>query len=207
MAYINISSVMSKVNSYASSKEGKQRMRDVIKKYREDGKRTTDAGSEIITKARMDELARELIVILKTTALSYDLPSSVAEHFDTLDYMFQDLGDDKFQCFIYFNDDISRESLETDYNQGEGIKNIIALFNNGYVTSKPKYGWWNNHEPTGESINRAMTGGESYAYVKGKEARPSLRFMQSAIEDFYSKYAKQYGITVTLNDDYDGDYA
>lgn len=206
MANINMSSIMSKVSKYATSKDGKKRINDVLKKYREDGKTKTEGGSEILTKARMAELATELISILKTTAASYDLATSVMKHFDSLDYIFQDLGDDKFECYIYFNDDLSRDSLETDYNQGEGINNIIALFNNGYVASAPKYGWWNGHAPSGESVYRSGVGSTN-AYIQGTQARPSLRFMQSAIEDFYSKYAKRYTMTVVLDDDYNGNYA
>lgn len=204
MATINMSSIMKKVRRYATSKDGKKRMSDVLEKYRKEGRDRTEGGSEVLTKTRMAELATELISILKTTAASYDLAASVMRHFDTLDYIFQDLGDGKFECFIYFNDDLSRDSLETDYNQGEGINNIIALFNNGYVASAPKYGWWNGHTPTGESGYRSGLNSTS-AYVKGTQARPSLRFMQTAIEDFYSKYAKQYAMTVVLDDDYDGD--
>lgn len=206
MASINMSSIMHKVNAYASSKEGKKRTSDIINRYRKEGKTKTEGGSEILTKVRMAELASELINILKQTASSYDLPNSVMKHFETLDYIVQDIGEDKFECYIYFNDDLSRESLETDYNQGDGIDNIIALFNNGYVASAPKYGWWNGYSPTGESLSRANTGTELYTYIKSKQARPSLRFMQTSIEDFYSKYGKQYAMTVTLNDDYDGNY-
>lgn len=206
MANINMSSIMSKVSKYATSKDGKKRINDVLKKYRDEGRAKTEGGSEILTKARMAELATELISILKTTAASYDLAVSVMKHFDSLDYIFQDLGDDKFECYIYFNDDLSRDSLETDYNQGEGINNIIALFNNGYVASAPKYGWWNGRTPSGESVYRSGVGSAN-AYIQGTQARPSLRFMQSAIEDFYSKYAKRYAMSVVLDDDYDGNYA
>lgn len=197
---------MSKVRRYASSKDGKNRVNNIIRKYRNEGITKTDGGSEILTKARMAELAAELISILKTTAASYDLAPSVMKHFNSLDYVFQDLGNEKFECYIYFNDDLSRDSLEDDYNQGEGINNIIALFNNGYVASAPKYGWWNGHAPAGESIHRSGIGNTS-AYIQGTQARPSLRFMQAAIEEFYSKYAKQYAMTVVLDDDYDGNYA
>lgn len=207
MANINMSSIMSKVSKYATSKDGKKRINDILKKHREEGRVKTEGGSEILTKARMAQLAQELIDILKTTAQSYDLPDSVMAHFDSLTAMFEDTGDNRFTCYIYFADkNISRPSLENDYKQWGGINNIVALFNNGYVASAPKYGWWKGHKPSGESVYRS--GVESAnAYIQGTQARPSLRFMQSAIEDFYSKYAKRYAMTVVLNDDYDGNYA
>lgn len=206
MANINISSIMNKVSKHATSKDGKGRASDVLKKYRKEGRVKTEGGFEILTKARMVELADELISTLKTTAASYDLVPSVMKHFNSLDYMFQDLGGDKFECYIYFKDDLSRGSLKTDYNQGEGINNIIALFNNGYVASAPKYGRWNGHTPLGKSGYRSGEGSTD-AYIQGTQARVSLRFMQSAIENFYSKYAKRYAMTIVLNDDYDGNYA
>ncbi len=206
MTQINMSSVMSKVRRYNNSDSGKKKMRDTIKQYRESGKSKTDAGSELLTKPLMAQLADELITILKTTAKSYDLPPSVLAHFDSLTYVFEDLGNDMFQCYIYFLDDLSRESLETDENQGEGIDNIVALFNNGYVASSPKYGWWNGHKPTGESIQYSTPGVMNDAYVISRQWRVSLNFMQNAIEDFYSKYSNKYAMSLTLSDDYDGHY-
>lgn len=206
MTNINMASIMAKVQSFATSKAGKQKTSAIIKKYRDSGKDKTDGGSEVLTKARMIELADELINILKTTAESFDLPESVMAHFKNLDYIFRDDGNDNFACLIYFADDLSRESLETDESQGDGIDNIIALFNNGYVASAPKYGWWNGHMPKREALARSVTGCEPYAYVRSVEARPSLHFMQSAINDFYNTYAKKYDINVILNTDYDGNY-
>lgn len=205
MTTINMSSIMSKVRRYATSKDGEKRMNDVLEKYRKEGKSKTDGGSEVLTKARMVQLAQELIDIIKTTAKSYDLPDSIMAHFDSLTAMFEDIGEDRFACYIYFADDVSRPSLENDYKQWGGINNIVALFNNGYVASAPKYGWWNGHKPTGESLYRSGAGSTD-AYIQGTQARPSLRFMQTAIEDFYSRYANKYAMTLTLNDDYDGNY-
>ena len=128
-------------------------------------------------------------------------------HFDSLDYAIEDSGSGDYECYIYFTDDLSRNSLETDDSQGEGINNIVALFNNGYVASAPKYGWWNGHSPTGESVYRSGQNNNS-AYVRSTQARPSLHFMQAAIEDFYKKYKSKYKMSVLLNgSEYDGNYA
>ena len=208
MANINISSIMKKVRNFADSEEGKKRSSECIRKYRENNRRTTHSGVEILTKSRMMELAQELIELLKSAANSYDLPNSVKAHFDSLTVIFEDAKNDvdgEFICYIYFADDLSRPSLENDYRQWDGINNIVALFNNGYVASKPKFGWWNDHKPQSGSVYRSGIN-SSDAYIRGTQARPSLRFMQATIEDFYSKYAKKYAMTLTLNDIYDGDY-
>lgn len=208
MAYVNMSSIYNKIKAFSETDIGKEKMRDAIREKRKSGDGKTAFGSEILTTKRMAELAEELITVIRNTAASYDLAPSVMEHFDSLRYIVQDHGDDTFECDIYFADDLSRDSLETDYNPGDGIDNIIALFNNGYVASAPKYGWWNGHSPTGESLGHSLTGDESYAYVKGKQARPSLHFMQRSIDEFYSKYKNKYPLSVVLNDAvYDGNYA
>lgn len=196
---------MNKVNKYANSKEGKSKVKTIIDDYVFKGVNKTDEGSEILTKAKMTDLTIELIDIIKRSAKSCDLPDSVMAHFDSLDYIVQDLDDNKFEFCIYFKEDLSRESLETSYNQGEGINNIIALFNNGYVASAPKYGWWNGHAPSGESVYRSGVGDTS-AYIQGMQARPSLLFMQRAVSDFYNKYKNIYPINIILNDDYVGHY-
>ena len=207
MAEVNMSSILSKCQAYSKTADGKQKMKEVVIQKMRNGDGRTGCGDEILTIPQMNVLAKELISTIKLTASSYDLAESVMRHFDSLTYTVIDAGDGIYECYIYFTDDLSRPSLETDENQGEGINNIVALFNNGYVAKAPKYGWWNGHSPTGESVGRALTGTESYAYIKGTQARPSLRFMQRAIEDFASKYLDKYVMSITLNeDDYDGHY-
>lgn len=207
MAITNTQSIFSKCKEWSESKKGKERMKQVISQMQKDGQRVTAAGSEVLTKSRMSELADELISILRNTAASYDLPPSVLDHFESLTYVVQDLGDGEYEFDIYFADDLSRESLYTDENQGSGINNIIALFNNGYVASAPKYGWWENHKPTGESLIRSGVNGKD-AYIRSLQGRQSLNFMQRAIQDFVSKYQGKYPLSVGLNTmEYDGNYA
>ena len=208
MATVNMQSIFRKCKEWSTTETGKARMREVIAQKRKDGTAVTAGGSEILTQAKMAALANELISILRNTAASYDLAPSVMAHFDSLAYVVQDLGNEQYECDIYFADDLSRESLETDENPGEGINNIIALFNNGYVASAPKYGWWNGHSPTGnESPYRSGVNAAS-AYIRSTQSRPSLHFMQRAIEDFASKYQAKYPLAVVLNDaEYDGNYA
>lgn len=212
MATINMSSIMQKVRNYPHTDIGKEKTNNVIKQYREKGKNYTEAGDEVITKSKMLELAFELIELLKQTAASYSLPESVIAHFGSLTAKLEDIDDNRFVCYIYFADgdnfgadgksSLSRPSLENDYREWKGIDNIVALFNNGYSASHPAYGWWNGHAPKGESISRSLTGNEKYAYIRSRQERPSLRFMQTAIEDFYGRYGKKYSLTLTLSDEY-----
>lgn len=150
-------------------------------------------GKDAITKAiqqasfsEMCSLTEELISLIKTTAASYDLPASVMQHFDSLAYNHTDMGNGMYEFNIYFQDDLSRESLEDGAYTGSGIGNIISLFNNGYAASAPKYGIWNGH-----AGNKR---------IKGTQSRASLRFMQKAIEEFENKYKTKYNLVVTLNE-------
>lgn len=208
MATVNMDSIYKKVQAYSKTKAGKEKMRQAIEYKRDHNEPRTGCGDEILTRAKMVELANELIDVIKSTAASYDLASSVMRHFESLNFRVQDIGKGKYSCEIYFSDDMSRESLDAGEYTGDGINNIVALFNNGYVASAPKYGWWNGHMATGESLYRSGTFDGNYAYIKGTQARPSLHFMQQAISSFVGKYKGVYPLNVLLNESiYDGNYA
>ena len=201
MAKVNMTAVRKKIKAYAACTGGKMKMKEAVQKKMKEGGRTS-CGSEIPSYAKMAELAEELIRVIRNAAASYDLPESVMAHFNSLQYVVTELGDFNYECSIYFTDNLSRESLL----DGEGINNIVALFNNGYVASSYAYGWWNGHKATGtaETMYRST---DSDAFIRSMIGRPSLHFMQAAINDFVSKY-KKYNISVFLNEsEYDGNYA
>lgn len=184
-------------------------MRKATQENIRSGKTLTGCGDEIATLEVMERLVKELIQTLRLTALSIDdeyLPDSVKKHFDSLQYVVTE-NDGVWEFSIYFSDDLSRDSLYTDYNQGDGIDNIVALFNNGYVASSYKYGWWDNHKPTGEWSLYTSGYNAQDAYIRSRQARPSLHFMQRAIHDFMSLYGCRYNIAVELDQySYDGNY-
>lgn len=189
MAFINAKNIENKLRAYSKTSAGRAKMKK---------------SNERASLKTLSNLAQELIDMIKTTASSFDLAPSVMAHFNSLTYVIQDLGDGQYECDIYFTDDLSRESLEDDIYPGDGIQNIVALFNNGYVASSPKYGWWNGHRRT--SVDVLTTGSD--IRIRGTQARPSLHFMQKAIKEFESKYSQKYGLIVILNEEeYDGNYA
>lgn len=91
----------------------------------------------------------------------------------------------QYQIDIIFpSDAIRRDSLYSDeYN---GVDNIIALFNNGYKASNPVYGYWNTAKKR----------------VRSTVSRPSLSFMQEAINEFNSTYGNQYACRAKLGEQY-----
>lgn len=207
---INMSSVMGKVRAFSESSNGKQRMKACIEKYGKEGRAMTAAGDRLLTDDMMWEAAAKMITVLRATAKDFDLPESVMKHFDSLDCSSPiRMPDGSSVVYIYFDDkfddSLHRDSLENGENgyTGDGINNIIALFNNGAHASKFVYGWWNGHEPEGESIYRS--GGDlhtKYAWVRSKKDREPMRFMQQAVIDFNGNYGHEYGVTAVVGDDY-----
>lgn len=207
MPAINMSSIMSKVGAYSRSVSGKLRMKECIDKYASEGKSKTAGGGKVRTEEDMMLAADKMISVLRSTARAYDLPASVMRHFDSLDcsrpYR---MPDGSMIVYVYFEDDLSRDSLEDGENgyTGEGISNIIALLNNGYHAKDYVYGWWNGHQPTGESIFRSGVGGTKpdYAWIRSKKDRDGLYFIQQAVKDFNGNYGYEFDVTAIAGDDY-----
>lgn len=189
MAQINMTSIMSKVRAFAKSEEGKTKCAEYISKCRTDGRGTTDGGSAIITTDAMCRAAETMISILKQTAQEHRLPASVQEHFNSLEYsapVVVGTEGDAYQIDIWFADDLSRMSLlvpkgaRAGQRTGEGIQNIVSLFDTGYTASSPVYGVWDGHEDEGVIKNRT--------HLDGKN------FMAQAIESFNRAWGELYGV-------------
>jgi len=197
---------MSKVGAYSRSVSGKLRMKECIDKYAADGKNKTAGGGKVMTESDMWEAGAKLIRILQETARGCDLPQSVMKHFLSLECSKPHrMPDGSTVMYVYFEDDLSRDSLEGGANgyTGEGINNIVALLNNGAHASDYVYGWWNGHKPTGEAVFRSgIHLNEDYAWIRSQKDREGLHFIQQAVEDFNGNYGADYNVTATAGDDY-----
>lgn len=207
MPAINMSSIMSKVGAYSRSVSGKLRMKECIQKYEAEGRKKTAGGGKVMTEAEMREAGAKLIQILQETARNNDLPQSVIQHFNSLEcskpYRMQD---GSTLMYVYFEDDLHRDSLDDGMNgyTGEGINNIVALFNNGAHASDYVYGWWHDHEPINDAVLRSRVGDTkvNYALVRSQKDREGLHFIQQAVDDFNGNYGADYNVTATAGDDY-----
>lgn len=182
---------MSKVNAYAASAAGRKAMNDTIQSYirgsdprvKSSGK--TYGGGKIMTEKEMIDAAKDLVSIVRSTAGSAGLPSSVMEHIESLQYtapVFDEDGSASIQ--IYMTDDPSRPSLyPKKYN---GVSNIVAIFNCGYNADGRVYGMW--HDKKTVSLDK----------------RQGSFFMQKAVDKFMAKYAGTYDISVELDPTYNG---
>jgi len=200
---INASALQRKAEAWSRTPEGQRRMKEVIDRYRKEGRTTTAAGSRLDSRAMLIEAADKMMLILRRAAMEANLPSSVMKHFDSMTYGNPiALSDGTYMLGIYFTDDLHRDSLENDYTNYEGVDNIIALFNNGAHAEDYVYGWWNGPSPSGEAIAHSMTGTEDYAWVRSKKDREGLYFIQQAVADFNGNYGSQYNVTATAGSDY-----
>lgn len=201
MAAINMNSIMNKVNSYGRSANGKLKMKECINKYTREGVGKTAAGGKIVTEADMWTAASKLIGVLRSTAQSYDLPASVMKHFDNLGTSsIMEMPDGSSCIYVYFEDDLHRDSL---YSEGyDGVRNIIALLNNGYNAKNYVYGWWNNHKPIGDNAYQSGGFGAQDAWIRSKKERQGLNFIGQAIRDFNGNYGADYNVTAIAGDDY-----
>lgn len=206
---INMNTVMAKVRAWEKSEEGQKRINAVTERYRKEGRTVTAAGSHIVTEKEMRQAAYKLAEIVKKTARrsGYDLPEHVLEDIDSLTVSggVEEGKDGQRVIRLSFGNDLSRESLrkENGDRTGGGVRNIIAIFNNGYEARIAVYGWWDDHAPS--SKKNVHYGDHDTAWVRSTVSRPALRFMQQAVAEFNSRYGEKYGVKAVLDDEYTKD--
>ena len=201
MATIDLDSIMKKVSAYGRSANGKLKMKQCIDKYAAEGTGKTAAGDKVITETDMHTAAAKLMKVLQDTARGYSLPSSVMEHFDKLECSdIYWMPDGSAIIYVYFGGDLHRESL---YSDGyDGVRNIVALLNNGYHAKDYVYGDWDGHSPAGESKfdGRSI---DTSAYIRSRKDREGLNFIGQAIRDFNGNYGTDFSVTAVAGDDYE----
>ncbi len=205
MADINIDSIMKKVDEWPRTPEGKRRMKECIDKYVAKGVNKTKGGSYVLTPQEMEEAAVKLANSIRMAAASYDLPESVMKDIKSLTATkpYQ-LSDGSWRIDLFFTNDLGRESLYD--KKYDGVVNIIALFNNGYLASNTVYGVWKSHMKgilkTSENRKEDLYNRET-GLTRSRIARPALLFMQEAVNDFNNTVGKSIGATAVLDDIYE----
>lgn len=190
MASVNIDSILDKVDDYKRSDKGQKRMKSTIDKYVRTNVSKTQGGSDVLTRKAMLDYGNKLIHAIQNAALSCDLPQSVAAHFSSLKRgKTAILSDGSYIMEISFTDDLTRESLEPE--KYGGVRNIVAIFNNGYPADSSRSaaisnvsGWWHSE------------------YIHALGARSGLHFMQTAVNDFNQTYGSQFGIHAIVGEIY-----
>lgn len=196
---ISLAAINQKLRAYENSSAGKAAINRKIHQYQKEGTSTTQAGSRVLTAAEVSALANDFISILQSKAGSStgnggsgSIPPSVSAHLSNLTAGTPvEIADGYFSVTISFGDDLSRSSLRkpgTGEPTGEGIRNIVALFNNGAQAKGKVFGFWAGHDDLGPIWSRSM--------------RPALGFMQEAKAEFEGKYGAEFGAQIILGGDY-----
>lgn len=179
---INTGVIAEKINSYVKSTSGKKK---IYEKLQSMDKENTDIAKS---------LAGLLGEYIAYTAEEYELPRSVINLVTQIEYsvgtVVKKKNERAVEIGMHFTGDLYRMSLskEDGRTTGDGIDNIIALFNNGYTARKSVKGIWHGHEELGT--------------INSVKHRDPTNFLQDAINDFINDYAGEYNITVSLSPKY-----
>lgn len=192
MATINHSSIEKKLKAWEKSPAGQQKMRKKINNYVLNNVERTDAGSMVLTRRKMIELADKLVEAIQNSAAGAGLPSSVLDAVNSLKRGRVEMSEDGFKIELTFTGDLSRESLQPETYGG--IDNIIAIFNNGYPQDAGR----------AEAISH-VAGYWHGEYTTALGSRPGLYFLQRAVNDFNTTYGAQYNIWAELDAVYDSE--
>ena len=124
------------------------------------------------------------------------------EHFDKLECSkIYQMPDGSSVIYVYFGGDLHRDSL---YSEGyDGVRNIVALLNNGYHAKDYVYGWRDNHAPTGDNSYRSGGFNSQDAWIRSRKDREGLNFIGQAIQDFNGNYGADFNVTAVAGDDYE----
>lgn len=196
---IDSSAIMRMLEEYKKSPAGKEKFRNYINNLVTTGGAgaKTSGGSHVTTLNDMRKYAEELILMLKSIAYRKQLPESVQRHFDSLQYSEPREIHGEWVIEIMFMDDLSRMSLRVKNKDGsvgrtgDGIDNIVSLFDTGYEASKSVYGYWDRSDGTSRRI-------------KSKKERDGIGFMQEVVDDFNNTFAGREDVyaKITADEEY-----
>jgi hypothetical protein len=179
IAVIDDASIESKFRKFVASQKGRKRLL---------------AETSAITHSKegqLDDIVTAFINMLEINARMCDLPITVMRHVESMEnepYSF-DPSLMEFSTILYFKDKRTgatrRESLLVEggeaYNlrTGDGIDDIVSLFNNGYSASARVWGLWH-----GEHTGSRMW-------------RPPLHFIEKTIAQFNAAF-RVHGIDASF---------
>lgn len=186
---INVGSIMSKLEIYAGSSSGKNKMDKCISDYIKAGKNKTASGEVITSTAQMEEAADILVrLIFKYAA---PMPASVFDLLSTLENTPPspfDSDESSWYVNIQFENKslLRRESLRRGFGSeartGDGIDNIISLFDTGYYAHRKVYGVWDTAQ----------------AKIASKMRRHGIQFMKRAVDEFNTIYGNKYHCVASI---------
>lgn len=198
---VNIDSIMKKVGAWEKSDAGQKRIQEKITEYQKTGVEKTQGGTSLMTEAKAREAAQVFIDILIKKAEKQHLHSDVLFHIQNT-YRSGPIikGEKSWKLPLYFGGDLRRRSLrkaDGTYT-GDGIDNIVALFNNGYKANQWVFGEWEGHK----AAKGERRGPNGDVWIRSAKERDALRFIQRAKFEFDNVYGKEHNIEVQIADTY-----
>lgn len=166
---VNHGAINGKIDAWANSDAARRKMEEKIDEYINKDKRTTDAGSRVVTKKWMQEMAEELCGMI--TANASTLPASVAAHVSSLQVLYVAPGGlGSLRAYIDFMDtNMQRISLAPEiYGFTD---NIVVQFEKGWDAANYTYGYYNGER------------------IRSRKTYPGAQFIHKAVAEFNAKYA------------------
>lgn len=220
---INIESLKSKIDNYAKSDVGKEKIKQKRIEAFDKGETFGKSNKYEITFASLDDykILGHLFMLALDSTIKLDPRSSSALKKISSDLVDNNkytvikplkYNDDSYRLNVIFNkDNLKRKSLLKEdgfggqYYTGEGINNILALFNNGMDISEKKRGELYDNSYLGYTGLGAPFGlWETHGInVRGTTHRDPLLFMQNTAKHFLSENKEKYNLKSTkISDDY-----
>lgn len=194
---INESQILSKIQGYANTTSGERKMKQRIKQAA-DGSIPLAKNRQIVDEAKMQKMANDLVRMIQKR-----IPKSIRSTGSTLTASAPvKRGDESYVITLSFDQEsLHRDSLENDLGY-DGIRNIVAMFNNGVHAEHYVYGYWKGCKQKSKSVLRSGSGDNDFAWIRSKKDREALHFMQDAEAEFNQKYGDKYNVMVSLGADY-----
>lgn len=194
---IDESKILNKIQEYAESTTGKRKMKQRIKQA-VDGSAPIYKNAQIIDEAKMQKMANDLVRMIQKR-----IPKSIRSTGSTLTASapVKKQNGSYIVTLSFDQDSLHRDSLENSLGY-DGIRNIVAMFNNGVHAEHYVYGYWNGHKRKSRSVLRSKSDENDFAWIRSEKDREALYFMQDAEAEFNQKYGDKYNVTVSLGADY-----
>lgn len=199
---INIGSIISKTKAYGKSNAGQNKIKELREKAFDRGA-TFGSGDGITSKSDYKRVANEYLEYLYQYSVNNPQMGDAITRIiqETIAHAFisepTKVGKGQYKVQVIFDEELlKRDSLsyaptkKYPRGHGDGINNIIALFNNGYDLPEDKktpYGLWKTH-----SVKKPA-----------RRHRDQLQFMQQSMQEFLTKFKNKFDITsMELGDAY-----
>ena len=187
--------IMQRLNKYANTKAGKERIAQIRRELFNGNK----GGAGTLTRDHVEKILADITdkfisaVIAVIHSFRYDGVHAVVGDMDKNGYVRASITVDE--------DALRRESLHymnknLSIGHGEGVQDILALFTHGYtITGRRPYGFW-----VRDNISAAI--GNSMTRIGALMHRDPNPFLSEFVEQMNTEYSGT--CEVTLNDKYKG---